>query len=455
MRIDDKSDRETGMKVMRKAIRNAAIGGMLTLLIATAAWAQNPLPGDDAALAQRVAKVLARQPVIDGHNDLPWELRERFGGDFSKIDLRSDTAKLPRAADAPPDQPAMMTDIPRLRAGHVGGQFWSVWTPPEITGAAAVLMTIEQIDLVKRMAQRYPDDFAMAYSADDIRREFKAGKIASLIGIEGGHQIANSLPALRQMYALGARYMTLTHSSNTEWADSATDNPVHHGLTPFGLKLVHEMNRLGMLVDLSHVSPDSMKAVLANSAAPVMFSHSSARALVDHPRDVPDDVLLLVARNRGVVMVNFALAYVSQDYDNWGADRAAEQSRFNAPPFGGLYIGQPERAKEALAKWEQAHPAPIVTVAMVADHIEHIRKIAGVDYVGIGSDFDGIPAAPTGLESVDKFPRLFEELARRGWSDDDLAKVAGGNILRVLGEAERVAKALQAAEPPSLATIKQ
>jgi membrane dipeptidase len=198
-----------------------------------------------------------------------------------------------------------------------------------------------------------------------------------------------------------------------------------------------------------------MKAVLANSAAPVMFSHSSARALVDHPRDVPDDVLLLVAKNRGVVMVNFALAYVSQDYDNWGADRAAEQSRFNAPPFGGLYIGQPERAKEALAKWEQGHPAPTVTVAMVADHIEHIRKIAGVDCVGIGSDFDGIPAAPTGLESVDKFPRLFEELARRGWSDDDLAKVAGGNILRVLGEAERAAKALQVAEPPSMATIKQ
>jgi membrane dipeptidase len=221
----------------------------------------------------------------------------------------------------------MMTDIPRLRAGHVGGQFWSVWIPAETTGAAAIQMTIEQIDIVKRMVQRYPADFAMAYGAEDIEREFKTGKIASLIGIEGGHQIGNSLAALRQMYVLGARYMTLTHSSNVDWADSATDDPKHHGLTPFGRTVVHEMNRLGMLLDLSHVSPETMKAALEASAAPVMFSHSSARAIVDHPRDVSDDVLRLVARNGGVVMVNFAPAYISQAYANWASDRRAEQTR--------------------------------------------------------------------------------------------------------------------------------
>jgi membrane dipeptidase len=429
-------------------IRHTIFGLALAVLVAPA-LAQNQSSTD---VATRVEKMLKHHPVIDGHNDLPWEVRDRFSSDFSKIDLASDTAKLPRPADAP-DQPAMMTDIPRLRAGHVGGQFWSVWIPPETTGAAAIQMTIEQIDIVKRMVQRYPADFAMAYGAEDIEREFKAGKIAALIGIEGGHQIGNSMAALRQMYALGARYMTLTHSSNVDWADSATDDPKHHGLTPFGRAVVHEMNRLGMLVDLSHVSPETMKAALEASAAPVMFSHSSARAIVDHPRDVSDDVLLLVARNGGVVMVNFALAYVSQDYANWAADRRAEQTRYNAPPFAGLYIGQPERAKEALASWDKAHPAPVVTLAMVADHFDHIRKIAGVDHVGIGSDFDGIPATPAGLEGVDKFPRLLEELARRGWSDDELAKVASGNILRVLREAEKVSRRL-AAEPPSLATLK-
>jgi membrane dipeptidase len=428
--------------------RHAVLGLVLSAL-APSAWSQNQSSADVAA---RVERVLKHHPVIDGHNDLPWEVRDRFGSDFSKIDLASDTSKLPRTADAT-EQAAMMTDIPRLRAGHVGGQFWSVWIPPETTGAAAIQMTIEQIDIVKRMVQRYPADFAMAYSAEDIEREYKAGKIASLIGIEGGHQIGNSLAALRQMYVLGARYMTLTHSSNVDWADSATDDPKHHGLTPFGRAVVHEMNRLGMLIDLSHVSPETMKAALEASAAPVMFSHSSARAIVDHPRDVSDDVLLLVAKNGGVVMVNFAPGYISQDYANWLSDRRAEQTRYNAPPFAGMYIGQPERAKQALADWDKAHPAPVVTIAMVADHIDHIRKIAGVDHVGIGSDFDGIPTTPAGLDAVDKFPRLFEELARRGWSDDDLGKVASGNILRVLREAEKVSTRM-ASEPPSLATVK-
>jgi len=419
----------------------------------SAAWSQVPAGHGAADVSARVAQVLARTPLIDGHNDLAWELRDRFAGKLEKIDLLSDTAKLPKSASAPDDQIPLMTDIPRLRAGHVGGQFWSVWIPTTVTGPLAVQMTVEQIDLVKRLVQRYPADLEMAYTADDVERIHRAGRIASLIGIEGGHQIDNSLPALRQMYVLGARYMTLTHTSNTDWADSATDDPAHNGLTPFGVAVVHEMNRLGMLVDLSHVSPQTMKAALAASAAPVMFSHSSARALVDHPRDVPDDVLLLVAKNHGVVMANFNPGYVSQARATWDADRAAEKARDNAPPYAGLYVGQPERAKVALAAWDKAHPAPAVTVSMVADHIDHIRAVAGVDSVGIGSDFDGVGSTPVGLDGVDKFPALLEELARRGWSDQDLAKVAGGNILRVMRQAEAVAKRLQATEAPSSATI--
>ncbi len=414
-----------------------------------AAFAQTAPPARDAAIAARVHRILNQTPLIDGHNDLPWEIRDRFGGKLDRIDLKADTARLPLSGGQIP----LMTDIPRLRTGQVGGQFWSVWIPPSITGPAAVKMTVEQIDLVKAMAQRWPTDLEMAYTAADIERIHKAGRVASLIGIEGGHQIDDSLPALRQMYALGVRYMTLTHTSNTDWADSATDNPAHHGLTPFGRAVVHEMNRLGMLVDLSHVSPETMKAALQASQAPVIFSHSGARALVDHPRDVPDDVLALVAQNHGVVMVNFFPGYVSEARARWLADRAAEQSRYNAPPYDGLYIGQPERAKAALAAWDQAHPMPDVTLAMVADHIDHIRKVCGADCVGIGSDFDGVGSVPTGLDSVDKFPALIAEMARRGWSDQDLAKLAGGNVLRAMQGAEAVAKAQQAKEGPSQATI--
>lgn len=427
------------------------IGG----IVCTFALALSSAPAAHADdVAARVERLLARTPVVDGHNDLAWELRERFGSDLAKVDLRADTSQLPKGANAPADQVALMTDIPRLRAGHVGGQFWSVWIPTSVTGAAAVKMTMEQIDLVKRMAQRYPLDFAMAYSADEVERAFKAGRIASLIGIEGGHQIDNSLPALRQLHALGARYMTLSHSASNGWADAATDNPVHQGLSPFGLEVVREMNRVGMLVDLSHVSPAAMKAALAATRAPVMFSHSNARALVEHPRNVPDDVLALLARNGGVAMVNFYPGYVSQAAADWDADQAAEQSRGNAPPFAGRYLGQPERAAAALAEWTLAHPAPKASLAMMADHIEHIRKVAGVDHVGIGADLDGIPGTPVGLEGVDKYPRLFEELARRGWTDADLAKLASGNILRVLRASEAVAKRLQGAESPSVATIK-
>jgi membrane dipeptidase len=432
---------------MIMAMKSAAIGFGALGLAAIGLWCCAPLPGlaADTDYQARVTQVLKHTPLIDGHNDLPWEIRVRFNGQLAAIDLASDTSKIA----PPPHEAALMTDIPRLRAGLVGGQFWSVWVPVNTKGPEAVQTTLEQIDLVKRMAARYPATFEIAYTAADVHRIHKSGKIASLIGIEGGHQINDSLAVLRQMYDLGARYMTLTHIHNTDWADSATDAPAHHGLTPFGTEVIREMNRLGMLVDLSHVSPEAMKAALAASEAPIMFSHSSARAIVDHPRDVPDDVLRLVARNDGVVMVNFFPAYVSAARNQWEADRAAEMARYDSPPYGGLYIGQPERSKAALERWESAHPKPVTTLSEVADHIDHVRQVAGVDHVGLGSDFDGIPDAPRGLEAVDRYPALLVELMRRGWTDNEIAKVAGENVLRVMAAAERVAAKLRAARAPS------
>ena len=420
----------------------AAVAFVLSGLVTSAA-------ANAQEIDRRLDRVLTQTPLIDGHNDLPWEIRERFGGDLAKVDLSVSTAALP----APSGSLPMMTDIPRLRRGRVGAQFWSVFVPVEMKGPQAVQATLEQIDLVKAMCARYPRDLAMAYSAADIRRLHKAGQIASLVGVEGGHQINDSLPVLRAYYDAGARYLTLTHSSNTAWADSATDMPVHHGLTAFGKEVVREMNRLGMLVDLAHVSEETMRAALAVTQAPVIFSHSSARALVDHPRDVPDEVLRLVAANGGIVMVNFAPPYVSDARRRWEAERVAEEARNNSPPFGGLYIGQPDRAAAALKAWDAAHPKPPVTVADVADHIEHIRKVAGVDHAGLGSDFDGIPETPDGLESVERFPALLQELERRGWSDAELAKVAGDNLLRVLSQAEIVSTRLRSERPPSSATL--
>ena len=421
----------------------AVTAAATTFVPAPAAAAPVNAPPAATDYRERVLRVLEQTPLIDGHNDLPWEIRDRYKNRLASIDLKADTSKLPVG----PDMAPLMTDIVRLRAGHVGAQFWSVWVPVDVKGAEAVQLTLEQIDLVKRMAGRYPADLEMAYTAADVKRIHRAGKIASLIGIEGGHQINNSLAVLRQMYDLGARYMTLTHVLTTGWADSATDAPQHHGLTPFGEDVVREMNRLGMLVDLSHVSPDTMRAALRVSAAPVIFSHSSARALVDHPRDVPDDILKLVAANGGVVMVNFATAYVSDEVNRWEADRAAEIARNESPPYGGLYIGQPERAKAALAAWEREHPKPQATLAQVADHIDHIRQVAGVDHVGLGSDFDGIPDTPRGLEAVDKYPDLLAELMRRGWSDGDVAKVAGANVLRVMAGCEHTAATLRSQQP--------
>ena len=421
-----------------------AVATAALVLAAGVAQAASP-PQTDAQIAARVAKVLAQTPLIDGHNDFPEQVRGRWAGKTGGFDMKSD---LTRAAAGK----GIMTDIPRLRAGMVGGQFWSVFIPVTITGPAAVQMTLEQIDIVKALAARYPADLGMASSADDVVRLHKAGRVASLIGVEGGHQIADSMAVLRAYYALGARYMTLAHATANDFADSATDNPKHNGLTPFGEAVVGEMNRLGMVVDLAHVSPDVMRQALAISQSPIMFSHSGARAVDEHPRNVPDDILLLVKQNRGVVMANFATNYVSHDRAVWVAERAAEQARENTPPFGGLYIGQPEKAAAAMAAWEKAHPKPAVTLEMVADHIEHIRQVCGVDCVGLGSDFDGIPDTPTGLDGPDKYPALLAELAKRGWSDEDLGKVAGGNVLRVLRENEAVAKRLQA-NLPTEATI--
>lgn len=422
-----------------------------TALAAAALLVAAPALAADA-YAARVARVLKATPLIDGHNDWAEQLRDDYGERWWSVDL---------AADSRTFKHALHTDIGRLRAGMVGGQFWSVYVPATVTGGAAVKATLEQIDIVRGIAARYPATFELAGTAADIRRIHKAGRIASLIGVEGGSQIDNSLAVLRQYYALGARYLTLTHVLNNDWADSSNQPPKHNGLTPFGLLVVGEMNRLGMLVDLSHVSPATMKAAIAASKAPVIFSHSSARALVDHPRNVPDDVLALLKAKDGVVMVNYAPAYVSDARFQWEAERAAARARFSATeaggaapppnvPFSGLYIGQPERAAAAMAEWEKAHPQPRATLAEVADHVEHIAKVAGRAHVGLGADLDGIADTPVGLEGVETYPALLAELMRRGWSDADIAALAGGNILRVMEKAEAVAAAMKGQTPTTM-----
>ncbi len=384
--------------------------------------------------AARVARVLKSTPLIDSHNDWPDVLRDREGEGRWTADLRSGLQNRPEPYN---------TDIARLRQGMVGGQFWSVWVSPALPGPEQVKQTLEQIALVHSIVERYPETFALARTAADVRRIHKSGRIASLIGVEGGGQIDNSLAVLRAYRDLGAGYLTLTHSRTIEWADSATDDPKHDGLTAFGESVVLELNRLGMLVDLSHVSEATMLDALRVSKAPVFFSHSNARAINDHPRNVSDAVLKQLAANRGVVMVTFPPSYLSDAFRRWSADRDAEKARLNSPPFGGLYIGQPDKAAAALAEWERTHPKPVVTLSVVADHIEHIARVAGKDHVGIGSDFDGLGTdVPVGLNDVSRYPELLAELMRRGWSDADVAKLAGGNILRVMEEAEAVAGSL-------------
>ncbi len=419
---------------------------MRTLLLVTAALvaATSTPAAAEPDYSARVARVLKATPLIDGHNDWAETLRGREGEKRWTIDL----TRLPASGDN-----RYNTDIERLRSGQVGGQFWSVYVDASLPPLEQVRETLEQIDLVRNIVSRYPDTFELARTAADVRRIHKAGRIASMMGVEGGGQIADNLSILRAYHELGAGYLTLTHALTIDWADSATDNPRHNGLTPYGEAVVHELNRIGMLVDLSHVSEATMRGALRVSKAPVIFSHSSARALVDHPRDVPDDVLKLVAENGGVVMVNFAPDYVSDATRHWSAEFAAEKARLNAPPFGGLYIGQPDKAAAALKQWQADNPKPPATLAQVADHIEHIAKVAGVDHVGLGSDFDGLSnQLPAGLQDVTTYPALLAEMMRRGWSNADVAKLAGGNVLRVMEQAEAVAASMRG-EAPGTMTI--
>ncbi|MFL6851271.1 MAG: dipeptidase [Sphingomicrobium sp.] len=405
---------------------------LASLLVASPAWAQ-PI---DSKIQARIDRILQATPLIDGHNDIAEQLADNYRRSVGG--LSSDTDKRPKP---------LMTDMARLHRGRVGGQFWSVYIDGTITGDAAIRETIQQIDIVRRMIEGYPNDLELASSADDVVRIHKGGRIASMIGVEGGRQIGGSLAALRQYYNLGARYMTLTHNQTTEWADSATDEPKYGGLSPFGVQVVHEMNRIGILVDLSHVSPDTMKDAIAASRAPVIFSHSSARALVDHPRNVPDEVLRLLPSNGGVVMVNFVPEFISDAAYRWGADRNAEEARLKA------FNRASKAAVEAgLKTWEAAHPRPVVTVSTVADHVEHVAKLAGYDHVGIGGDFDGITSTPRGLEGVSDYPALFAELIRRGWSDQNLAKLAGANVLRVMRRARDVATSMKN-EPAALSPL--
>jgi membrane dipeptidase len=419
------------MKTTYRLFSNLAAGALL-ICSASPAWSED---SNTPETSNRLKRILARTPLIDGHNDLPEMLREKLGDQAPLADF-SGLAGTPIVE--------MQTDIARLRKGNVGGQFWSVWIDVSITGPDAIKKTLEQIDLVRTMVARNPQALALANTADDIMRIHKSGRIASLIGVEGGHQMGESIAALRQFYALGVRYMTLTHSRNNALADSATDNPVHNGLSPFGRSVITEMNRIGMLVDLAHVSPDVMRQTITLSKAPVIFSHSGARATTEHPRNVPDDVLKMLTEHDGVVMINFYSGYISNAYNQWKANEAAEIARTNAPPFGGLYIGQPEKAKAALDAWRAAHPRPVVTIKDVADHLDHIVKVAGINHVGIGSDFDGVGGeTPDGLASVADYPKLFAELIKRGWSDDMLAKLAGGNVLRVMRKAEALAASMK------------
>ncbi len=408
------------------------------LLVLITAWplrsgAETPtlcqFPDLDPKWVRQARALLDTVPVFDGHNALPWAVRDRFHGQLGSVHL-SDNLRTP-------EEP-LHTDIPRLRAGGVGAQFWSVYVPVSLEGPAAVQAVVEQIDIVHRMATFYPEDLDLALDADDVERIQAAGKIASLMGIEGGHSIGGSLAVLRQLYAIGARYMTLTHWRHNAWADAATSDPVHGGLTDFGRAVVGEMNRLGMLVDLSHVAETTMNDALDVTEAPVIFSHSSAHGQTAHPRNVPDAVLTRLRDNGGLVMVTFVPSFVSESLRQYEADRAAETARLES-----LHIGTPDRVADALDAWDAAHPRPDATVLDVADHIDHIRDHAGIDHIGLGGDFDGISRVPVGLEDVACYPTLLGELLRRGYTPEAIKQIAGGNAMRVLRAAEAVSDRLR------------
>ena len=403
-------------------IRTALLAAASVLAMTSAAHAQ-----DGEA---RAREILRTTPLIDGHNDLPWALRQDFGNDPYRVDL---TANLDESTK-------LHTDIPRLRAGGVGAQFWSVYVPATLTPLEAARATFEQVDTVKRLVAAHPDVFELAVTADDIDRIHRDGRIASLIGIEGGYSIAGSMGVLREFHRAGVRYMTLTHGRTTDWADSATDAPQHDGLTAFGEAVVREMNRIGMMVDLSHVSETTMVDAMRVSEAPVIFSHSSARGVTDHPRNVPDAVLRQMAEDGGIVMVTFVPGFINGADGDWVKALMAEAQRLGVSP---------DAPSAELDAWIAAHPRPATTVAHVVQHIQHVRDVAGVDHVGLGGDFDGVGRLPQGVEGVDAYPRILAALMAQGWSEADIRKLAGENMLRVMRAVEAVA-ASKAAERPSL-----
>ena len=378
--------------------------------------------------------LLRRHPLVDGHNDLAWEIRKRFDLDLRRFDLAAPVA-------------GTHTDLRRLRRGGIGAQFWSVYVPRALQGEAAVATTLEQIDLVHRMIDGYPDDLQLALSAEDVEGAFARGRIASLLGAEGGHSIANSMGVLRMLHRLGVRYLTLTHNVNVPWADSATDDPVIGGLSAFGREFVREMHRLGMLVDLSHVAATTARDVLQIAEAPVIFSHSGARAICDHPRNVPDDLLRRLAANGGICMVTFVPDFVSPRCRAWTLGLRAEMERRGLDPKdAGMRAA-------AAAEYVTDHPRPRATLAQVADHVEHVRRVAGMDHVGIGGDYDGADDVPDGLEDVACYPALIAELLDRGWRQDDCVRLIGGNVVRVLREAEAMSRSLSARRGPSTGSI--
>ncbi len=404
----------------------------LALLMSATLFAQTAPQNNDPAL-QHARALLKATPLVDGHNDLPWVIREdpKAPHDVEAYDLRQRTT-----GD---------TDLERLREGQVGAQFWSVYIPGEIKAEGYAKTQLEQIDIAHRIIERYPETLQLALTVEDVRAIFKKGKVASLLGMEGGHAIENSLGALRAYYRLGVRYMTLTHNVTLDWADAALDQPKHNGLTAFGKEVIAEMNRLGMLIDLSHVSPKVMSDVLAVSVAPVMYSHSSARALVDHPRNVPDSILTKLSKNGGVVMVTFIPSFDSNEIHAW---EMALQARLSG-------VATEEERSRVRKEYIAEHPMPKANLNHVVNHLEHVRKVAGIAHVGIGSDFYGSNDMPDGLEDVSKFPYLFAELIRRGWSDADLKKLAGENILRALREGEITSARLQKSRPASTMMIEK
>jgi membrane dipeptidase len=428
--------------LIRRALRLVIV--MLVAAVAPRAQAkESAMP--EASLMADVRHVLERTPLIDGHNDLAEQLRDRVKNQLDSLDLAGDTGRL---------RPPMQTDIARLRRGGVGGVFFAAYVPFDLKGPPAVALMFEQIDVIRRVAARYPEALALATSAADVERIHRAGKIAALIGVEGGHAIGNSLAVLRQAYQGGARYLTLTHLKSNDWADAAiwpgvgADSLRHGGLTPFGREVIREMNRLGMLVDLSHTAEATMLAALETSEAPVIFSHSGARAVCDHPRNVPDEVLHRVAAKGGVVMVDFVPGFTTNEYRDWEGPAWAEWQRLEK-----LHPDDRQAVTTEFETWKAQHPAPRVTLSQVADHIDHVRQVAGIDHVGIGTDFEGSEAFPVGLEDTSCYPALLAELLRRGYSTDAIAKVAGGNLLRVMRGAEEVARRLQKARGPADALI--